>query len=647
VLDKIHIPKIVTVFDSEEEKSTGHFYREIISNILCKILPRHVFKINDQNSQFMSGARFEFNALLPLMTSNERLSAPTTMSFFCLSKFRQNSFSFFHEMISRWLIPEKRLKVVLVYATDFSMPDFSQDKYTLCEVMIHIENGSDLIEIRKNLPLIENDIRLGMETGYFSRRILEVKGISMDDKTALIREYMVFLLQTLPKEFDQDLWNEMQHVLIQCKDEFKALRECRHLSRIIAVHYLFRRSLRESVKESSSTRFLSLKLFRARLKTQTGSKQVLGLLVGLNFIRDKEVFEKRHLLNSIQNYIPNAVAVDNSFFANRRGFEHICTLYMEIEKSNGQDFTSEEIKILRRELPVDLKDRIEHLMHPVFMPRNEEEIMRNILSLSAEIKFLKDAPQMFITFDEQTHANLFFNIVLVRVMSPGAPSIQEKFKNADSYLEYIHDRCKMVGAMRKKYTKEATVFRVKLPKEIFLRRDHSIDLYKARLEVVSELSRILGDIRDFNGGMILKQNELLEAVAELLHLSNVRYNDLILENFFYSLTPVIMRTVLEPVALKTLFLMLLDAVDHSFFDEKSYWMKTQNEAEFVFIMIKSNENDLKDSINKALDNFHLHFSEVACSSCKVHEIPYLGYIYRSDDPSKQKQFIQIIQDLLN
>ena len=119
------------------------------------------------------------------------------------------------------------------------------------------------------------------------------------------------------------------------------------------------------------------------------------------------MFDKTHLLKAIQNYIPSAQAVENSFFANRRGSEHICTLYLELEKINGDEFTGNEIRMLRQELPNDLKDRIEHLMHPVFMTRNEEEIIRNILSLSNQIKFLRDIPQVFISFDEQTHADFF------------------------------------------------------------------------------------------------------------------------------------------------------------------------------------------------------------------------------------------------
>ena len=645
MLDDTCLPRISTVFDLAPEHSNHQLYRDVIRNTLKKILPPHAFSTVEQDKDLIEDQCREFHAMLPLVSSTPCSSAPATMSFYVVSHLRPNAFKFFYEMISRWLVPGRRLNVILINAVDFRMPDLSQDNYTLCEVIIRIESDVELQEIQRNLPIIETEICLGMESNYYARRILEIKGLSADEKTAMIQEHIAALACRLPNDFDHDIWTEMQHVLVMCREDFKTARTSRHLSRIISILYLFRKALRESVKESQEKRYLKLKLFQSKVQTPSGPKTVLAVVVGVNFIKDKEVFEQRHLLNSIQNYIPKAQAVENSFFANRRGSEHICTLYLEIEKSDGEDFTSEEISVLRRELPTDLVDRIEHLMHPVFMPRNEEEIMRNILSLSSQIKYLRDIPQVFISFDEQTHANLFFTIILVRVMTPGCGSVQELFKEANTFLEYIHDRCKMLGYLRKKYTKEATVFRVKLPKEQFLRRDHSIDLYKARQAVVNELTRIIGDFRDFNGGMISKQNELLCSVRNLLG-DTVKYNDLLLENFFYSLTPVIMRTVLEPQALKTLFVMLLDTIDNGLFNGEGYALKIRTEAQFVYVMIKTEERSIKDEISRCLNKFHLHSSELANSYVKVYDTPYLGYIYRCDDPVKQAHFCQTIEETI-
>jgi len=639
------IPRIKTEFDFPTENSNNGFYRDVIYNNLKKILPNKFFDVDWNDPEVVEDQKEYLNSLLPLTHFVPCISAPSTLSLYLLARLRPNAFKFFFEMVSRWLIPGKRLNVIMLYASDFTFPDIGDDVYTLCEVKIQVENVADLEEITRNLPIIETEVCLGVESSYYARRILEVKGLSNDEKTAMIQEYIAYIVARLPKEFNYDVFTEMQHLLVMCQDEFKAKREVRHLSRIICVQYLFRNALRESVKKAPEKRHLSLKLFKAKLSLNDEKKSVLGVLVGLNFLSDKEIFEEAHLIKAIQNYIPAAKSIENSFFFNRRGNENVGTLYLEIEKSNAEEFTGEEICILRKELPTDLEGRIEHMMHPVFMPRNEEEIMRNILSLSNQIKYLRDIPQMFVSFDEQTHLHLFFTIILVRVMKPGSESIQQMFNRSDTILEYIHDRCKTVGYLRKKYRKEVTVFRIKVPKEQFLRRDHSIDLYKARQAVVSEISTVVGEVRDFNGGMISKQNELLCAIRNLLS-DSVKYNDLLLENFFYSLNPVIMRTVLEPETLKKLFLMLLEAISEGFFKDESYSMNVRAEPNFIFVMIAADDREVEKMVIRTLTQMNINSSALATSCVTVYDNPYIGYIYRCDDPLKQRQFCVAIQNTI-
>jgi hypothetical protein len=638
------LPIILSDFQPKPKNGHVSLYHQAIQNILSRILPKDLFNINYDDPEQIEDLKEQYHSLLPLVvTLKEDDDVPGNMSFYVIYKHRPTAFRFFFELISRWLLPGKRVDVVMVYSADFHLPQIATEAYTVCEVTVRVHTQLELEEVLRNIPIIESEARLGVDSSYYARRILEVKGLSSDEKTAMIQEHIAALVRRLPKYFDLDILSEMQHVLVLCRDDFKVPRESRHLSRIISVGYLFRKATREAVKLTPEKRHLTLKIFRTQLRLTEGVKKVLGIIVGVNFLREKEAFERKHLLTAIQNYIPDVQAIDGSFLANKRGSENICTLYLEIEKTNGQEFSDEEIRILRRELPIDLRDRIEHLMHPVFMPRNEEEIMRNVLTLSNQIKYLRDIPQVFISFDEQTYANLFFTIILVRVVEPGSASVQELFKNENSFLGYVHDRCKMLGYLRKKYTKEATVFRVKLSKEQFLRRDHSIDLYKARQEVVSELSRILGEIRDYNGGMISKQHELLCLVRDLLG-ENIKYSDLLLENFFYSLTPVIMRTVLEPEALKTLFLMQIDAIESGFFNANSYAWKIRVDAGFVYAIIKAEDRSIKEEVSRMLNALNMDSSELANSYVKVYDIPYLGYIYRCRDPQKQQQFCQLIQN---
>ncbi len=622
-----YLPSIKTDFDASAENNV--LYKEALKNALKKVIPKELLVEGIDNY------KKKLESILPLMRSTPCVTAPSNMSFYLLAKCRPNAFKFFFEMISKWLVPGKRLNVVMVYGADFAFEDISEDLYSLCEVMIKIESESEINEILHHLPIIETEVCLGVESRYYARRILEVKGLSADAKTALIQEYIAYIVSRLPKNFEHDVFTEMQHVLVMCRDEFKARRNVKHLSRIICAQYLFRKSMREKVRVSPEKRHLPLKLFREQIAFGNSKKTVLGVLLGLNFMKDKEIFQETHLVKAIQNYVPNAIPVENSFFSIRRGSESICTLYLEIEKPDGSHFTGEEIRLLRTQLPTDLEDCIEHMMHPVFMPRNEEEIMRNILSLSNQIKYLRDIPQMFVTFDEQTEMHLFFTITLVRVVKPETISIEEHFKNSGTAFEYIHDQCKTVGYLRKKYRKEATVFRVRVSKAQFLRRDHSIDLYKARQVVVSEIANIVGDVRDFNGGMISKQNELLSAIRKLLK-NSVKYNDLLLENMFYSLHPTMMRTVLEPETLKNFFLMFLDAVNGKL------EQKVRKESHFVYVMTPVVDQEAEDKMKTSLSHMKINPSSLATASVAQGDNSYFGIIYRCDDPLKQAEFCKSI-----
>jgi hypothetical protein len=637
---------IKTLFDGSqvaEDEIINQHYRDVVLHNLKKILPAEFFDQKETKEATLVHQRRIFQQSLPLITCTGARTFPGTISFFALSKYRSNSFKFFFEMISRWLIPGRRLNVVLVYATDLRLTDLSDQIYTLCEVMLSVENKEEFEEIQRHFPIIGTEITLGLDSAFYAQRILEIKGLSADEKTALIQGFMAFLVKRFPHAYSDDVFTEMQHVLVVCRDEFKAARKARHLSRIISVQYLFRKSLRESVKKHPHRRYLSLKIFRAYIQAPIGRKKVLALLVGINFLKDQETFGEKNLLKAIQHYIPSVLAVDQSFFVNKLSSENICTFYLEIEKKDGGDFTTAEIRKLRRDLPANLKNRIEHKLHPIFMPRNEEEVMRNILSLSNQIKYLRDIPQVFISFDEQASSHLFFTLILARVIKPDSRPILELFKKAHSFVEFIHDRTKIVGYIRKKYAKEATVFRLKVPKDGFLRADHSIDLYKARQTVVVEISRIIGEIRDYNGGMISKQHELLSDIRQLL--TDVKeYDELLLENFFYSLSPVVVRALLDSKAFKTLFLMLLEGVKE--YKQEGCYVKFYQEPYNIFALVVGEDAQIKDLLNHAVHDLHIPPTELATAFAKVNNCTCVGYICCAKDSHKKELLFKVIQDVV-
>ncbi len=617
--------KSFSVLGLSQETDLALLYRQLFEKTMNKLFYGRALSLEN------------FSSLLPYFAYSELKgdSLPFTISFFLVCSHGLNAFKFFFEMLSHWLVPGKKLNATLINCLDFELPGKRGEVYSLSEIMIRVENKEELLEMQQNLSIFESEIRLGITSSYFASKILEVKGLSADEKTALVQEHIASLVRRLPRYFGNDVFAEMQHLMVTSLDAFKEAREFRHLSKIITAHYLFRTALQAEIRRNPATRHVKVKVFRASVRKGEVFTHALGVAVGLNFLDTREVFEERHLLKAIQSSLPNVKSLPGSFFMSQREGKQVLALYMEIEKVSGYEFTGEEIESLRASLSGNLKDSIGLLMPPVFMPRNEEEIMRNILVLSQQLKYVTDIPQVVISFDEQTKKRLNFTVILLRVLKGEEPSIQDLFLASETSMKYHHDRLKVVGYLRKKYPKEATVFRVGVPTEAFLRQDYSIDLYKARQFVVTELGSIVGEIRDFNGGMITKQNELLTAVREQL-VDTGRFNELLLENFFYSLTPVVMRNVLEPSAFKELFLMLLRALEKRSFGGRKTHLEVVESRSYLYLLISSESLEIREELLPLVTKFNLSTSELASAYVNVYGRANFGFIIRSDNMEKRQ-----------
>jgi hypothetical protein len=633
--------KVTTLFESPGGDELSHqYYRNLIVHNLIKILPDDFFYQKETEELSKIHRQQILKDYIPIVLFSEVKQFPCKLSFFALSKYRSNSFKFFFEMISRWLTPGRKLNVSLVYSSDFRINDLGEEIFTFYDVVIHVETPLEFDEIQRNFPLIKEEIELGIHSEFYAQRILEIKGLSVDDKTALIQSFIAYLVKRFPKVFDIGLFTAMQHILIICRDDFKEARQARHLSRLISIQYLFRKELREAIKKKAGKRHLQLKFFQAFIRTPEGPKRVLCILVGVTFLRDQETFGEQHLLKAIQHYIPSAESVDHSFLVHKWGSENICLAYLEVKKKDGLEFTFAEIRKLRREMPANLKNRVEYRLHPIFMPRNEEEIMRNMVSLANQIRYLRDIPQIFVSFEEQAHSHLLFTVILARIVKQESPSIPALFKASNSFAEYVHDQTKTMGYLRKKYPKEATVFHLKLPKEGYLRADHSIDLYKARQSVVREISQVMGEVRDYNGGMISKQHELLAEICR--QLQDVReYDELLLENFFYSLAPVVIRALVDPAAFKTLFLMLADGLE--IYNQENYYLKFHTETYNQFALIISEDFNIQEIVAQILHDLHIPQAELAHAHVKAYGNMCIGYICCSQDPVKREAFFNRIE----
>lgn len=625
--------QISTVFDHAGDSPHSLLYSGSIRNALRRLLPTDFFFTEEFNHECVEA----FFRLLPVIKWSEWGEQSKNLSIFLLCRHRANGIKFFYEMISRWLMPGKRPNMSSFFATDFKLPGISDETFTISEIVITLD-FTDIEKTRHQLPILESEIRLGLLSVYHANRILEIKGLSADEKTSLIQERIASLLERRPKDFDHDIFMQMQHFLVMCTEEFKAVREYGHMSRIIYVFYLFFKALRDQVDKHPGQRFVQIKLSKTFLHLAFGLKKVVGLFVALNFLNDNELFEERHFIRVLKHHFPDLSIVEDSFFSCISKEERTEVLYIEVEKGDGSDFSLSEMRKIKERLPDEIRNGIEKLTRPLFMPRNEEEVMRNIITLSNQLKLARDLPQVIITFDEQMENELSFTVIWLRVLQSTDLSLQELFEVCECFVKFVPDRIKRVGMIRNKYPKEATVFRLRFEAHPFLRSDQSVDLFKARQALVQELRRILGEFRDYNGGMIAKQYEQYQALKGLFSDLDKK-EELLLENFFHSIFPIELRSMFNPHPLKNLFIMFLKAIAKNRESEQKSAIFYEVDEQYSYFLLSYDTLHLKECATEAISCLQIPSSQLLTISMQVFEVYYLGYIYLEEKAESREKFL--------
>lgn len=543
---------------------------------------------------------------------NYEIGEVVTLTF--LSKQSNQSGKFFYDMVSRYLIPGRKISVTQSFTTE--LEEESGEHFTLGQIVVSPKNAADVDVMRKNLPFLAGEIELGLRSFYHSVQVLEAKGLSKGEKDALIQEKIMRMIHRFPTSFDYDLVHAMQELLFTFKESYSAIRDYRYLVKMITHYYLMQKELKAHRDHAPGERLVAVRLIESSLQDTFGPKPVLGVCVSLNLLSEKESFGEKHLNRVLKHIFPGQAIVPESVWQQRRG--ELITLYAEVEQS--ERIGSEERARLLGEIEERVERGIEHSMPSLFMPRNEEEVMRNILILSHQLKYMRDLPQVIITFDGQSENSLSFTIVLVRVLLPES-------KNTSELIDGRLDRVKQVGLIRKRYPKEAAVFRMRVPYSIGMREDHSIDLYRSRQWVLRRLIEKFGEVRDYNGGMISKQAEIFSALQDELG-SVGKKHQLLLENFFHAIFPVELRSMASPAKLSTLFQMLLGGVR-----EEKLTLACSDHSLFILC-----SPDHPGAIVDAVEKLNIPTS----SLITMRLTPYLGYIFHSEDPSNHQLLINTI-----
>jgi hypothetical protein len=199
-----------------------------------------------------------------------------------------------------------------------------------------------------------------------------------------------------------------------------------------------------------------------------------------------------------------------------------------------------------------------------------------------------------------------------------------------------------VGTVWRKYPKEASVFRIRLPAPPFVRSDQSLDLFRARQALLGELQRVVGEVRDYNGGMISKQLEIFENVQKALG-NLAKQQELLLENFFHSILPVEQRGLLNPQYIVNLFLMFLELVEKEATRKEETEMETREEPKLLYIMMAMRDLGLKNKLMQAIETLGISSVVLPSVAIQMAETLYIGFLYFTEDPSSRARLLETLR----
>ncbi len=584
---------------------------------------------------------------LPLVKWSECDKVPGAFQIYLLSSAHRKHeiHLFFHEMVSHWLVSGDQLNILSSRNLTFQLRQKNNRAFYFIELLVHVENEKQLELVRKNLPGLGYEIKLGAFSKGYARHILEMKRLSLGGKTSYIYETIVSAMRRYPKILEHDIFREIQRFLLHCKEEFREIRDMRHLCRIILSHYLFHKAIGNDVKHAPERRHLYVKLLKTHLHYPFGLKKVVGLAITFNSVREYECFEERHILKAIQRILPGIVAIRDSFYSHRHDENKTLSLYLEIEKDDGKDFSLNELITLRQKLQNELKNSIEYLSPSLFIPRNEEELYRNIIALSQELKYVGDLPQAIISFQEQSHDLLKFNIILLRLLHKDSLSLQELSRHLSVQERFVLERVTSVGTLRKKYVKEACVFSIEIESRLFLRKNHSVDLIRARQSIVQAVEKLVGGFRDYNGGFLLKQNEQLESIKREWG-EEAKLHEFLIENLFYSLTPSIMQTLIPPPAGKLLGNLFLKTVEQPLAKQAAHLLERERGGNSFACVIKARAPVIREQIGASLKALEIDPLKLASALVEHEGLYYLCYLYLEPTENEMVSFLDTIQQTL-
>lgn len=594
-----------------------------IQSGLERALPESFFNdVTTFNSEQERIEKLEsFDALLPFVSWDLCASAPGIVSVYLICKYTANKvFSFMSHIVRYTLVPGKCLEMSAEQAMEFSIGDVP---YVFREISLHIDFQKDLARVRRNLPFAAAEIRRGITNPHAARAMLERREFFDATKVEFVYDDLHFLCKRRPELFDVRIFSMFESIFARTNSTFRALRRTRHFSRIIAAFFYLDHLISVGGKGELSRRQVHIHTFPAKLRFPFGERSVMGIAVAVSALESGEFLTITQLMAAVTALLPGSRLVKNSEIEFAPSLYAGALHYFEIENIEGSPITPAQRQTLRELLPSEIKGHIERLIHPIFMPRNDEEIYRNVVRLSSALTSETTPPQITINYEHQIDGYLVFSAVCVRLIRLDAPPLSEVFEGCAHRLFF--DQVKVVGKLSEELVKEANIFRIHVAKHKFMRKDGSIDIYKTQIALLSDLGRFMPNLTDFHHDLI---EELREELSDLKGaVGDIGKNEEhLLEALFYSMSPSPKEGAITTAAFVGLFGLLLEAAQGRQGRRVADDLWSGECDVCSSVVIRQKEISCREEIASCLATLDIPSNEYAIAEVASNSATYLCYV---------------------
>jgi len=596
-------------------EAEGHMFLETVRAFVRKIIPPAL------QQEIEQGSVRTLLKSLPLIHCSP-IGHSMSVTLLCPSAYTHGVGRYLNDSLSRWLVPGKILPLTGNVCLNFSFEKLPRHQFFIEHVLLDLESIEDIETAVRQMPKLVREITLNIQAVYRARYLASLRSISSEQKQLLIEQHLnsflkpdslsVFdemqhvlqklsgeqtvsqatqamrhLAQSRPKFFDRETFYEMTRLTQQLSDPFTAERTPQHISRVVALHYLFKK-----------TPSVQLKVFPV--------KQRSVLCICLGYSREIDLSLLQH---AVRLCLPSATLVEQSILSDNRFY------YLEVQQPQ---FSSAEITRIRTHLTDQIAQLLERQDRLASLPRNEEDVARNLILLSHELHAKTDSPQVIIHYEKHTRTEIVFSVLMVRLLVPDTENLRTRIASHKNGVKFVIDELRSVGKLKQKTVKEGAVLSATVEKKPFVRADGSVHFLAARQQVAENLTHLLGHYRDFNGGMIVRQEETLRELRELIGPVS-QETGLLLESYFYSLRPGMLPAVLPVEVLKAHFLQLLELqrMPDKLFEETA--------GEFVLFFLSSSD---KDHLDLAIEKLNIH--RIFNCAVSLHKYTAVGYLVRPE-----------------